>query len=116
MQKLKFIITTVLLFCIFGTAKPNSLYNSKEIKDSIEIKIDTMIAQMGLSSVTPGGVVGIIKDGKIIFKKAYGLANFETKEPNKTSIYLIWVQYQNSLQQQQFYYWQKKRNFRLKTI
>jgi CubicO group peptidase (beta-lactamase class C family) len=85
MQKLKFIITTVLLFCIFGTAKPNSLYNSKEIKDSIEIKIDTMIAQMGLSSVTPGGVVGIIKDGRLIFEKAYGLANFETKEPNRTS-------------------------------
>jgi CubicO group peptidase (beta-lactamase class C family) len=85
MKKLKFIITVVLLFCIFGTAKPNSLYNSKEIKDSIEIKIDTMIAQMSLSSETPGGVVGIIKDGKIIFKKAYGLANLETKEPNKTS-------------------------------
>lgn len=85
MKKLKFIITAVLLVCIFGTAKPNSLYNSKEIKDSIEIKIDTMIAQMGLSSETPGGVVGIIKDGKIIFKKAYGLANFETKEPNTTS-------------------------------
>ncbi len=85
MKKCKFITTAVLLVCIFGTAKPNSLYNSKEIKDSIEIKIDTMIARMGLSSETPGGVVGVIKDGKLIFKKAYGLANFETKEPNKTS-------------------------------
>jgi CubicO group peptidase (beta-lactamase class C family) len=85
MKKIKFIKTAILLVCIFGTANANSLYNSKEEKDSIEIKIDTMIAQMGLSSETPGGVVGVIKDGKLIFKKTYGLANFETKEPNKTS-------------------------------
>ncbi|HUX94933.1 MAG TPA: serine hydrolase [Bacteroidales bacterium] len=85
MKKLRFIITAVSLFCIFGTAKPDSLYNSKESKDSLEIKIDTMIARMGLSSETPGGVVGIIKDGKLIFKKSYGLANFEKKEPNTTS-------------------------------
>jgi CubicO group peptidase (beta-lactamase class C family) len=85
MKRLKFITTAVLLLCIFVTARPNSLNNSKGIKDSIEIKIDTMIARMGLSSETPGGVVGIIKDGKLIFEKAYGLANFETKEPNKTS-------------------------------
>jgi CubicO group peptidase (beta-lactamase class C family) len=85
MKKLRFIITVVSLFCVFGNAKPDSLHNSKESKDSMEIKIDTMIARMGLSSETPGGVVGIIKDGKFIFKKAYGLANFEKKEPNTTS-------------------------------
>jgi CubicO group peptidase (beta-lactamase class C family) len=85
MGKNRFVITTVLLFCFIGTAKPNSLCNSKKIKDSTENKIDTLIARMGLSSETPGGVVGIIKDGKLIFEKAYGLANFETKEPNKTS-------------------------------
>lgn len=85
MKKLEFITSAMLMFCIFGIAKPNSLYNSKGIEDSIEIKIDTMVAQMGLSSETPGGVVGVIKDGKFIFIKAYGLANFETKQPNVTS-------------------------------
>ena len=40
---------------------------------------------MGLSSETPGGVVGVIKEGRLIFTKAYGLANFETKEPVKAS-------------------------------
>jgi len=74
-----------ILVCIFGTAKSNSRYDSKGIKDSIEIKIDTLIAHMGLSSTTPGGVVAAIKNGKIIFIKAYGLANFETKESNRTS-------------------------------
>ena len=85
MKKLKFLAIATLLFCISGTTKSNSLFNLNGITDSIEIKIDTMISQMGLSSKTPGGVVGVIKNGKIIFVKAYGLANFETKEPNKTS-------------------------------
>jgi len=85
MKKLKFITIAMFLICIICTAKSNSRHDSKRIKDSIEIKIDTMISQMGLSSITPGGVVGVIKNGKIIFMKAYGLANFETKAPNKTS-------------------------------
>jgi CubicO group peptidase (beta-lactamase class C family) len=85
MKIIKFIAVPVLLLCIIGTAKSNSLYDSKELKDSIGIKIDTLIAKMGLSSKTPGGVVGVIKNGKIIFIKAYGVANFKTKEPNTTS-------------------------------
>jgi CubicO group peptidase (beta-lactamase class C family) len=88
MKKLKFIAIAMLLICIISTAKSNSLFDSKKLNDSIEIKIDTMISQMGLSSETPGGVVGVIKNGKIIFIKAYGLANVETKEPNKTSTLL----------------------------
>jgi len=85
MKRIKFIAFTVVLICILNNAKSNSLFESKEIKDTIENKIDTLISHMGLSSTTPGGVVGVIKNGKIIFIKAYGLANFETKEPNKTS-------------------------------
>lgn len=85
MKIYKIITTTVLLVCIIGTSKANPLLNSKGIKASIEIKIDNMIAQMGLSSKTPGGVIGVIKNVKLIFKKAYGVANFETKEPIKTS-------------------------------
>ncbi len=75
----------MFLICIISTAKSNSLYDSNEIKDSIENKIDSYISQMGLSSETPGGVISVIKNGKIVLIKAYGLANFETKEANKTS-------------------------------
>jgi CubicO group peptidase (beta-lactamase class C family) len=85
MKKFKFITIAMFLICIISTAKSNSIYDSKGIKDTIEIKIDTLIAQIGLSSETPGGVVGVIKNGKIVFIKAYGLANFETEEPNTTS-------------------------------
>ena len=85
MKSLRHIAITAVLVCMFGSAKSNVRYDSSRIKDSIERKIDTLIAHMGLSSATPGGVVGVFKNGKIIFIKAYGLANVETKEPNKTS-------------------------------
>ncbi|MBC7384188.1 MAG: serine hydrolase [Bacteroidia bacterium] len=85
MKSLRPIVITVVLVCMFGNAKSNARYDSSGIKDSIERKIDTLIAHMGLSSTSPGGVVSVFKNGKIIFIKAYGLANVETKEPNKTS-------------------------------
>jgi CubicO group peptidase (beta-lactamase class C family) len=85
MKKYSFFLVAAVWICLSGTAQPADKKKSDGIMDSLEIKIDTMIAQMGLSSETPGGVVAIIKDGKIIFQKAYGLSNIETKEPNKTS-------------------------------
>ena len=85
MKKYKFFLASLLWICLFGTARSACKYDSDGKMDSLEIKIDTMIAQMGLTSETPGGVVGIIKDGRLIFQKAYGLANLDTKEPNKTS-------------------------------
>jgi CubicO group peptidase (beta-lactamase class C family) len=85
MKKCIIFLVSALWICLNGTARSACKYDSFGINDSLEIKIDTLIAQMGLSSETPGGVVGIIKDGKIIFQKAYGLSNIETKEPNKTS-------------------------------
>lgn len=85
MKKYKIVLTAFFVLSICQVVSPGSLNMQQGKEDSLEIKIDTMIARMGLSSTTPGGVVGIIKDGRFIFKKAYGLANFETKEPNKTS-------------------------------
>jgi CubicO group peptidase (beta-lactamase class C family) len=40
---------------------------------------------MGLSAITPGGVVGVIHDGKLVFEKAYGLADFGLKDSIQTS-------------------------------
>jgi len=88
MKKSGFYTIALLLFCISGTVNTGSVYNLKKgtgIPDSIEIKIDTLIARMGISSETPGGVVGVIKDGRFIFKKAYGLADYDTKKPNTTT-------------------------------
>jgi len=76
-----------MLLCIPGIENADPVYKSNitGINDSIEIKIDTLIAHMGFSSETPGGVIGVIQDGRFIFKKAYGLADYDTKKPNTTS-------------------------------
>jgi CubicO group peptidase (beta-lactamase class C family) len=81
----KLFITALLLFCIFSIGNQRCINNSRQSRDSVEIKIDTLVARMGISSETPGGVVGVVKNGRLIFKKAWGLANYETKEPNTTS-------------------------------
>lgn len=79
-----FVLTILFMICFSRTSYPNSSI-TESIPDSLESKIDTMITRMGFSSETPGGTIGIIKDGKLIFKKAYGLSNFERKEANKTN-------------------------------
>ena len=59
MKRLRLIAITVVLVCMFGSAKSNSRNDSSGIKDSTERKIDTLIAHMGLSSTSPGGVVSV---------------------------------------------------------
>jgi CubicO group peptidase (beta-lactamase class C family) len=81
------LFTTLLLLVTFSlAAKPDSPGKKPAMPDSLEIRIDTMISRMGLNSGTPGGVVGIIKDGQLIFEKAYGLADFNNKVPNNISM------------------------------
>ncbi|OFY66221.1 MAG: hypothetical protein A2V64_01870 [Bacteroidetes bacterium RBG_13_43_22] len=87
MKKSGLYTIALLLLCISATANPGSVNNPEGtgLPDSVEIKIDTLIARMGISSQTPGGVVGVIREGRIIFEKAYGQADSETKTPNTTS-------------------------------
>ncbi|TAJ11802.1 serine hydrolase [Marinilabiliaceae bacterium JC017] len=85
MKNSKSIIRLLTLILIFGTIQSKAINDSKEVKDSLKPKIDAMVSQMGLSKETPGGIVGIMKDGQLIFKQAYGVSNFESKELNTTS-------------------------------
>ncbi|MCH7904902.1 MAG: serine hydrolase [Armatimonadetes bacterium] len=48
---------------------------------SLTEKIDSICEKWDVTDA-PGGVVGIVKDGKMIFAKAYGLANVENGVPN----------------------------------
>ena len=51
---------------------------------SLTEKIDSICEKWDVTDA-PGGVVGIVKDGKMIFAKAYGLANVENGVPNTVS-------------------------------
>lgn len=54
-------------------------------EDSLEIKIHTLLKQYN-NPTKPGLVIGIIDNGKFVFKKGYGSANLKKGTPNKDDI------------------------------
>ena len=48
---------------------------------ALEMKIDSLVSQT-LKADQPGGVVGVISNNQIVFKKAYGLMNLDYNLPN----------------------------------
>lgn len=62
---------------------------SKEPKDSIAQKVDEIFAEWDKKD-SPGVAVGIIKDGKLIYKRGYGLADLENNIPitSETAFYI----------------------------
>ena len=69
MKKLIFYI----LFCLGLFYSSNS--NGQVLdKNELENKIDALVPKM-VNDSTPGLVVGIVQDGKLIFSKGYGMAN-----------------------------------------
>lgn len=65
-------IAALLLFASFNAAGQTS-------DNNIEAKTDSLLSHY--TSETPGAAVAVVKDGKIIFKKGYGMANLEYDIP-----------------------------------
>ncbi len=73
-----------LLFVILITLSTRTLAQGIRTFE-IEAKIDSLIPSRVKDS-TPGLVVGIVKDGKLIFNKGYGLGNMAYKIPNDSKM------------------------------
>jgi len=72
-----------LLFILFQTAMLSALYAQED-------RIDTFIMQQMKQQGIPGLSIGIVKNGKVIKAKGYGLANLELNVPvSERSIYKI---------------------------
>lgn len=71
MKHLKVLIVIVL--GIFNT------YAQEPIPQ--EVKIDALFSKWNKKN-TPGGSIGVIKDGRLIFSKGYGMANLDYNIPN----------------------------------
>ncbi len=67
------IVITITLF----------LFQSKTLAQNFESKVDSLLDTKYIPS-DPGGVFLIAKDGKAIYKKAFGMANMELEAPLKT--------------------------------
>jgi len=66
------LLAGLILFSSVGLSKNALVFQQKNNKD-LEKKIDSLMQHY--SDKSPGAVVGVTKKGKLIFSKAYGLAN-----------------------------------------
>lgn len=74
-------IITFSLLILFLSVSPESIFPQENNFDRIRALFDACDKQE-----IPGGFAAtIVKDGKVIFKKAYGYANYENKIPFTTS-------------------------------
>ncbi len=75
---MKLFITVVFFFALFGA----NIYSQEN--EIVIPEIDSLL-QHQIKEGSPGCVVGVIKDGEFIHKKAYGLANLDFDIPLTTS-------------------------------
>lgn len=81
------VFTIITFLCI--TSCSSTLSNSKDsiVNGEMGMKLDTILTPYIKNIITaydlPGVAVGIVKDNTIVYAKAYGHINTETKEPLK---------------------------------
>jgi CubicO group peptidase (beta-lactamase class C family) len=79
-------IIAVVLFIIGFTAvdltgQQNMTAKQPPIDDEAAKKVDEFLAQWDKKDL-PGGAVGVVRDGKLVYKRAFGMANLEYDVPN----------------------------------
>ena len=80
-----------ILFCVALICTSN-IYGQTLDKNNLEAKIDALIPTQ-VNDSTPGLVVGIVQNGKLIFSKGYGMANLSYGIPNDPKMVLTIVHY-----------------------
>jgi len=73
---------SVLIFALIVFYSP--YFISAQTSDALGKQVDALFEPWN-SPETPGASVAVVKDGKIIFKKGYGMANLEYGIPNTPS-------------------------------
>ena len=85
--KLSIIMKNLISTILFSFALICSQYSiAKAIdKKELESKIDALIPS-DINQSTPGLVIGIVKNGELLFSKGYGLANISYDIPNDAKL------------------------------
>ena len=68
----------------YGINSPNLLPIGSDYNDNVTEKfkaVDSLMSDAIAQQATPGAVITTLKDGKIIFQKAYGTFNYDKLEP-----------------------------------
>ena len=82
MTKNKILLVLLFTLVTFDLSQTNvNLYDSRpNLNDTFADRTDTLFAPWSKGD-TPGASVIVIKDGRILLKRGYGLANLENKRP-----------------------------------
>jgi CubicO group peptidase (beta-lactamase class C family) len=82
-------IIVVILFMVGFTAadilgQQNMTSKTQPSDDESAKKVDAFLAQWDKNDM-PGCAVGVVKDGKLVYKRGFGMANLDYDVPNTTS-------------------------------
>ena len=83
------IIVAFLLMVGFTTAaqifgQQNMTAKLSPSDEEVAKKVDEFLSQWDKKDM-PGGAVGVVRDGKLVYKRAFGMANLDYDVPNTTS-------------------------------
>ena len=81
MFKFKSSLVLVCLACIICFSKNISGQITNQSNDRFINEVDSIVNLIQSKWNAPGIAIGLIKDGKVIYKKGYGYKNLQTKEP-----------------------------------
>ncbi|HEX8568285.1 MAG TPA: serine hydrolase domain-containing protein [Pyrinomonadaceae bacterium] len=89
MLKRRLVFTALILFIIGFTAagisgQQNTNAKTQPSDDEAAKKADAFLSQWDKNDM-PGCGVGVVKDGKLVYKRAFGMANLDYDVPNTTS-------------------------------
>ena len=89
MRKTYLVFTTLILFIIGFTAtdilgQQNMTANTQPSDDELTKKVHAFLAQWDKNDM-PGCGVSAIKNGRLVYKRAFGMANLDYDVPNTTS-------------------------------
>src|ERR1700741_5359279 len=74
----RYLVLTALIMCMFGFTATDVLGQSD---DEAAKKVDAFLSQWEKNDM-PGAAVGVVKDGKLVYKRGFGMANLDYDVPN----------------------------------
>jgi CubicO group peptidase (beta-lactamase class C family) len=74
--------TAILLFAVIGVAEAQvvALANHDEVARALHEQVDRFFAKWD-STVTPGCALSVMKDGQVVYKRGYGMADLDHDIP-----------------------------------
>src|SRR5919112_5679446 len=83
-------VVTALIMSMVGSAaadilgQQNMTAKTQPSDDEAAKKVDAFLSQWDKNDL-PGGAVGVVRDGRLVYKRGFGMANLDYDVPNTTS-------------------------------